>query len=305
VISFYKKYCKILTSVIKLAKKYNNIISHSSNKSKTTWNIVKSTLNIKPNVPSISTIRVNGNLSSNAQIIAEEFINYFVSAVQNNHLLNDTSNHEKPITYLSKAQSFPLITLKYVSSKEIEDIIKSLKAKHSCGYDGISTKILKVSSPYISSPLTYLCNRMLVTGIFPQRLKFSEIKPIYKKGDKRDSSKYRPISLLTSISKIFEKVMYNRIQQHIKNNNILVNEQFGFRHSRSTNNAAHYLTNNILTALNKKESVCGVFCDFHKAFDSVSYDILLSKLEHYGIKGKANDVIKFYLLDGFQRVSCF
>jgi hypothetical protein len=182
-ISFYKKYCKILTSVIKLAKKHNNnnIISISSNKIKTTWNIVKSTLNIKPNVPNISTIRVNDNLSSTAQIIAEEFNNYFVSAVQNNHVLNDTSNHENPITYLSRAQTFPLITLKYVSSKEIADTIKSLKAKSSYGYDGISTEILKVSSPYISSPLTYLCNRMLATGIFPQRLKFSEIKPIYKK----------------------------------------------------------------------------------------------------------------------------
>jgi hypothetical protein len=150
-----------------LQKNHNNyIISRSSNKTKTTWNIVKSTLNIKPNVSNISTIRVNGNLSSNPQIVAEEFNNYFVSAVQNNHVFNDTSNHENPITYLSRAQTFPLITLKYVSSKEIADIIKSLKAKHSCGYDGISTKILKASSPYISSPLTYLCNRMLATGIF-------------------------------------------------------------------------------------------------------------------------------------------
>jgi hypothetical protein len=101
---------------------------------------------------------------------------------------------------------------------------------------------------------------------------------------------------------VFEKIIYNRIQQHIKNNNILINEQFGFRHSRSTDNAAYYLTNNIVTALNKKESVCGVFCDLHKAFDSVNYDILLSKLEHYRVKGRANDVIKSYLLDRFQIV---
>jgi hypothetical protein len=98
----------------------NNIISHSSNKSKTTWNIVKSTLNIKSNVPNISTIGVNGNLSSNAQIIAEELNNYFVSAIQNNNLLNDTSNHENPITYLSRAQSFPLITLSMYHKKKLQ-----------------------------------------------------------------------------------------------------------------------------------------------------------------------------------------
>jgi hypothetical protein len=98
-----------------------------------------------------------------------------------------------------------------------------------------------------------------------------------------------------------KKVIYNRIHQHVRSNNILVNEQFGFRHSRSTDNAAYYLTNNILTALNKKESVCGVFCDLHKAFDCGNYDNLLSKLEHMGLR-EANDVIKSYLLDRFQRV---
>jgi hypothetical protein len=82
---------------------------------------------------------------------------------------------------------------------------------------------------YISSPLTYVINRSLSTGIFPDRLKFSEIKPIYKKGEKNLISNYRPMSLLTSFSKIFEKVIYGRLIKHVVNNNILVNEQFGFR----------------------------------------------------------------------------
>jgi hypothetical protein len=187
------------------------------------------------------------------------------------------------------------ITYKLRSTELLK--IYALKAKNSHGYDGISTKILKVSSFYISSPLTYLCNRMLSVGTFPLRLKFSEIKPIYKKRDKSDTSNYRPISLLTSISKIFEKVIYNRLYQHIQCNKVLVKEQFGFRHALSTDDASYHLINTILNALNNKELVGGIFCDLHKAFDCVNYDILLSKLKHYGITGRVYDLIKSYLLD--------
>jgi hypothetical protein len=126
---------------------------------------------------------VNGNLSCNGQFITETFSKYFVSVAQNNHNTNATPNRENTTSYLSRAfnQPFLTINLKCVSSKEIEDIAKSQEIKNSHGYDGISTKILRLSIPYISSPLTYICNRMSTTGRFPSRLKFSEIRPIFKR----------------------------------------------------------------------------------------------------------------------------
>ena len=101
----------------------------------------------------------------------------------------------------------------YTSTSEVGKIIKSLKSKNSSGYDEISTRILKLSAPYIVSPLTYICNIILNTGIFPDRLKYAIIKPILKKkvGDDQNISNYRPISLLTSFSKVIEKLMYNRL----------------------------------------------------------------------------------------------
>jgi hypothetical protein len=98
-------------------------------------------------------------------------------------------------------------------------------------------------------------------------------------------SNYRPVSLLTTFSKVFEKVIHARLYQHSNNHNILVNEQFGFRAHSPTQKATLILINEILEALNSKKLVGGIFCELEKAFDSVKHDILLCKLEFYGIRG--------------------
>jgi len=161
-------------------------------------------------------------------------------------------------------QSFPSLKLKFVSSKEIEVTTHSLKPTDSHEYDEISIQILKVSSLYISSPLTYLCNWMLSSGIFPSRLKFSEIKPLFKKGDKSSISYYRPVSILTSFSKIIEKIICTRIIEHVNYNQILAEEQFGFKNKYSTDSATYKLLNDILTSLNSKLRVEDFFAIFKK-----------------------------------------
>jgi len=120
------------------------------------------------------------------------------------------------------------------------------------GYDEISTKILKISYPFISSPLNYVCNKILFQDVFPDRLKYAVIKPLHKNGDRYEVSNYRPVSLLTSFSKIFEMVMRTRILKHLTNYNILSNEPYGFRIELKTDNAIYKLTTEILNALNNK-----------------------------------------------------
>jgi hypothetical protein len=100
---------------------------------------------------------------------------------------------------------------------EIEKIIHSLKAKDSCGYDQLSIHVLKLSTPFISSPLNYICNQIIYFGKFPEILKYSIIKPLHKEGDKQLISNYRPVSLLTSFSKIVEKLLYNKLINNLKN----------------------------------------------------------------------------------------
>jgi hypothetical protein len=187
------------------------------------------------------------------------------------------------------------IKFKFVSCKEIEDLVNSLKMKDYYDYDGISTKILKQSIPYISSPLTHVCNLMISTGLFPTRLKFAGIRPLYKKGEIANTSNYRSISLLTSFTKIFEKIIFTRLIYHLIHNHILVDEQFGFRTKSSTDLASYKLINDVLMSLNNKLLVGGVFCDLQKAFDYVDHDILLAKMNWCGILGKKYKLLSSYL----------
>jgi len=132
-------------------------------------------------------------------------IKYSLTVAENIIIEN---RHEDPLECLHNAfkQLFPNIKLKYTTTNEIEEIIKSLKMKNSHGYSGISAKILKLSMSYISSSLTYMCNKMISSGIFPIRLKLSEIHPLFRKDDKMKMSNYRPTSLLISFSKILKYI---------------------------------------------------------------------------------------------------
>jgi hypothetical protein len=124
---------------------------------------------------------------------------------------------------------------------EIENIIKSLKTKESYGYDGITTKILNISAPFIISPLSYIFNTSVISGIFPTRLKYATVKQIYRNRDNKNTANYRPISILPSFLKSLEKIIYIRLMNHLETNNILANEQFGFKTSSSTEQASFIL----------------------------------------------------------------
>jgi exoribonuclease II len=144
---------------------------------------------------------------------------------------------------------------------------------------------------------------MLFRGVFPDRLKYAIIKPLHKNGDRCDVSKYRPVSLLTSFSKIFETLMQGRILKHLTKYNILSIEQYGFRLGLRIDNVIHILTTEILNAVNNKLLVGAIFCYLEKAFDCVNHDILLSKLKCHGISDKDCGLYHSYLDNRFCRLT--
>jgi hypothetical protein len=227
---YYKNYCRILTEAIKKAKHHhhNKIISNSDNNVKTTWSVIRTITSTNLGINPITSIKIGGKLCNNILKTAN-YINYFVSPLPQikNSPTIDLNEALKFLTAVFK-HPFPNLYMSPVTNKEVKDIVKSLKWKYSHGYDEIPQYILKLSLPFILAPLTYMCNKVFSLSVFPSRLKYSQINSIFKKGDRTDIANYRLISLLTSFSKIFERIIYNRFQ-HLDINNILAGEQHGFR----------------------------------------------------------------------------
>ena len=147
-----------------------------------------------------------------------------------------------------------------------------------------------------------IINQSFITGIYPKALKISKVIPIHKNGVTSDLNNYRPISLLSIFDKIMEKLMHKQLYDFLQEHNILFQNQFGFRKNNSTTFALLQITEKIKETIDNKKYGCGIFIDLSKAFDTVNYEILLRKMEHYGIRGVALDWFSSYLSNRKQYV---
>ena len=143
--------------------------------------------------------------------------------------------------------------------------------------------------------LTLIVNQMLFTGILPDYLKTAKVIPLFKKGKQELLDNYRPISLLPSLSKIFEKVISNQIHMHFEPNNLFYTGQYGFRKKHSTQLAALELVDRITQDLDIGKTPISIFIDLSKAFDTLDHNILISKLQYYGIGGVSLQLLCSYL----------
>jgi hypothetical protein len=157
------------------------------------------------------------------------------------NLNTDHPKIDDALKLLKETYTGSITEIKIIPVTEIEviNIIRSLKNRNSTGYDEVPNRILKYCASEISKPFSYICNCSLKSGIYPETLKYAIVKPIYKKGDKNSMINHRPISLLTTISKILETEVFNRLSQHLQVNNILAPEQFGFRKGMSIEKTFH------------------------------------------------------------------
>ena len=294
----YKKYKNKLVSIIRAAEAtyYKNRFTECKDDISKTWTLIKSLINsngFKPDIP--RKIKINNSTYDDPFTIATKFNEYFVNVGPN--LAKKIPQHDSAFqNYLTNIPHTAMtMFLNPTNSDEICNIIHRLKGNKSSGHDNISAKVIKAVAQYISAPLSEVFNVSLATGDFPDKLKIARISPIYKSDDRLCISNYRPISVLSVFSKILERIMYDRLLSFLNTNNILSENQYGFREKHSTYMALINLVDKISEELDNKKLTAGIFVDLSKAFDTVDHCILLNKMARYGIRGIANKWFQSYL----------
>ena len=295
-------------------KKAHNIAQFEKNKNaiSTVWKSIRSLVNMKPGKKTtIKLMDENENVISDPSVIGNIFNDHFSTlGAKVQQKIPDVDGDFRE--YLRKKDKFNKAVINpddhtfFLSPtlpSEIEKIIDKLNPSKSTGPNGIPVFILKLFKAFFSFWLSKLINLCFETGEFPLMLKLAKVIPLHKKESVLNFLNYRPISLLSVFSKIYEKTIYVRIYSYLVKYNMIYSKQFGFRGNHSVNHAIISFTEHIRSMLDRGEYVCGVFVDLEKAFDTVHHDILCEKLKFYGLRGNINKLLKSYLSDRKQFVS--
>ena len=304
----FKTYDRIVSDGIQNAKHqyyFNTFISQKNNMKKT-WKTIDETLNRgknKTNFP--SEFIMDQKIIAAHKEIADNFNVFFANIGAKLSAGNNQSNCAQSYSDYLNNPTPHRFTPSTINESYILSIINKLKNKNSSGNDEISNKLLKAIGNELSKPLTIIINQCLLTGIFPDLLKIAKVKPLFKRGDTALLNNYRPISLLPTISKVFERVIYSQLYAYFNDNNLMSEQQYGFRAQHSTELASVKLVDHIIKQMDNRyetKTPVAIFCDLSKAFDCLNFDIFLSKLEYYGVDGTPLALIKSYLSNRYQYV---
>ena len=303
----FKEYKRHYRSVIRRARLvyFENKFDEYSNNMKQTWNTIKEVINSKKPKESIPSLFLHdGKVFNGLDEITEGFNTYFVNI--GSELASAIPNSDTSFSsFLGDPFNVNFIFAN-ITYQKVYEILNQLKSKNSSGIDNISTKLLKEIMPFIIDPVVHVFNLSLRSGYIPDSYKCAKVIPIFKSGSKSEFTNYRPISLLSSFSKLLEKIIAQQIFRYLNKYKLLYDHQYGFRPGHDTEQPILQILDKIYSCLNKTDNpeyFIGIFLDLKKAFDTVDHDILLNKLEHYGFRGTTNTWFRNYLTNRKQFIS--
>lgn len=293
----YRNHCNKLLKKLKVTYE-TNLITAAGYNNKKLWEAIKNITNTSKTKSTATYLINTASPKKNVEDVNEFFVSVGRTLAENTIACKNPT-HVKDLALQSK-MSLKSFVLLDTDEGEVERLILNLKSVCSVGWDSIPNYLLKENRQLLVPVLTYIFNRCLQEGTFPKVLKKSVIIPIYKNGHKNNVTNYRPISILPSLSKILERIINSRIIKYLEANDLLSENQFGFRTGKSTSDAVHELVDHLVRNIDAGKKTVGIFVDLAKAFDTVSIPLLLNKLDRLGIRGNQLKLIEDYLSNRYQ-----
>jgi len=300
----FQTYNRILKCSIRQAKMkyYQYCFDKYKDDIRKTWLTIKHIINKSDNkIDFPNYFMVNNRKIFDSCTIANEFNQFFVDIGPNLAQSIEMPNNCSFKDYLKNPVTESL-HFTHITTQQVVKIIDNLKSKTSCGHDGISNQLLKQMKHELAEPISVIINQSITSGIFPDTLKVAKIIPFHKKNDIHLFDNYRPVSILPSISKVFEKFYFNQIYDYFCEKKLFYQSQYGFRSQHSTELAATEFIDKIVTGMDEGQVPLSIFLDLSKAFDTIDHKILLFKLKYYGINDKELHLLNSYLTNRYQYV---
>ena len=289
-----------VNNAVKNAKRKYFSDHFDANKSdpRKTWRLINELQSRQSKSTKVSQVETRNQVFTSPGDIAEAFNNHFTNIGQS--LAQEIPSSEiDPLSYVNPVDG--VFSFQRINAQKVIKLLKALDVSKATGLDKIPNRLLKIAADVVATSLTGIFNQSLVTGTFPSDWKMAKVSPIFKNGSKSDLNNYRPISVIPTVAKIFEKIIYDQLYQYLNENDLLSSGQSGFRSLHSTLTALLETNDNWCVNIDRGLLNGVIFIDLRKAFDTIDHEIILKKLTKYGVDQDALKWFKSYLTNRMQR----